>query len=53
MKIVIEFECAFNKDKFNETFCRLSVDAHLMVGNYEKETLGMLSNAFENAKVLE
>lgn len=57
MKIVIEipkeFECDFNKDKFNETFCRLSVDAHLMAGNYEKETLGMLSNAFENAKVLE
>ena len=57
MKIEIEipkeFECDFNKDRFNETFCRLSVDIHLMAGNYEKETLGMLSKAFENAKVLE
>ena len=53
IEIPEEFECDFNKDRFNETFCRLSVDAHLMAGNYEKETLGMLSKAFEDANVLE
>jgi hypothetical protein len=51
IEIPKEFECDFNKDRFKETFYRLSVDAHLMAGNYEKETLKMLLKAFENANV--
>lgn len=54
MKIEIEipkeFEKHFEQDKFEDALCRLSTDAHLMAGNYEKETATMLIGAFKNSK---
>jgi len=58
MKLVIEipkeFEEDFKKDKFKECFGRVQVDLKYfegvtLCGNYEKETLDMLENAFQNA----
>ena len=58
MKLVIEipkeFEEDFKKDKFKECFGRVQVDlkyfkGETLCGNYEKETLDMLENAFQNA----
>lgn len=53
MKIVIEIPEAFRehweKDRFGESLCRLSGDAHLLAGNYEKELCNMLFIAFRRA----
>lgn len=57
MKIEIEipkdFEEHFNQDRFEDTLHRLSVDAHLLAGNYEQETAIMLIKAFKESKVLQ
>ena len=54
MKITIEIPSEyygeFEKDKFEETFQRMKADAHCLAGNYEKETISMLIEAFKNAK---
>ena len=54
MKITIEipseFEDEFEKDKFEETLQRVLTDVHCLAGNYEKETIYMLIEAFKNAK---
>lgn len=53
MKIVIEIPESFRehweKDRFSESICRLSGDAHLLAGNYEKELCDMLLIAFRRA----
>ncbi len=57
MKIEIEipkeFEAHFNQDRFEDTLQRLSADAHLIAGNYEKETAVMLIKAFREGKIKE
>ena len=54
MKIMIEipseYEGEFEKDKFKNTLQRMNADAHCLAGNYEKETMNMLIEAFKNAK---
>jgi len=54
MKITIEippeYESEFEKDKFENTLQRMKADAHCLAGNYEKETINMLIEAFKNAK---
>lgn len=54
MKIMIEipseYEGEFEKDKFENTLQRMKADAHCLAGNYEKETMNMLIEAFKNAK---
>lgn len=54
MKITIEipseYEAEFEKDKFEDTLQRMKADAHCLAGNYEKETINMLIEAFKNAK---
>jgi len=40
----------YEKDKFKESLSRLIADAHLLAGNYEKETANMLIKAFEDSK---
>ena len=54
MKIEIEipkeFEDHFKKDRFEDTLHRLSADAHMTAGNYEKETAIMLIQALKNSK---
>ena len=56
MKIEIdipkEFEEHFKQDRFEDTLRRLRADAHLIAGNYEKETVIMLIKAFQNAKII-
>lgn len=53
MKILItipeEFEEEFQKDRFEDSLHRLISDAHLLAGNYERETAKMLIFAFKNA----
>lgn len=44
-----EFEQEFQTYRFEDSLHRLSVDAHLLAGNYEKETARMLIFAFKNA----
>lgn len=55
MKIEIEipkeFEEHFYQDRFEDTFHRLSADAHLIAGNYEQETANMLIKAFKDGKI--
>ena len=46
-----EFVQDFKKDRFKDTLNRLSADAHLVAGNYERETAAMLIKAFQNASV--
>lgn len=55
-----EFEEHFNSDRFEDSLRRLSADAHLIAGKYERETVTMLIKAFrealpskENAKKVE
>ena len=62
MKIEInipkEFEKEYLADKFKDTFDRVMADVHwnmtthepAVAGNYEYETLKMLSEAFANSK---
>ena len=49
IKIPEEFEEHFYKDKFEDSLLRLSMDAHCLAGNYEKETASMLIEALKNA----
>lgn len=55
MKIAIEipseFESEFEKDKFEDSLRRMKADAHCLAGNYEKETVSMLIEAFKKAKI--
>lgn len=44
-----EFEQHFQADRFEDSLHRLSADAHLLAGNYERETAAMLVEAFKNA----
>lgn len=54
MKVLIEipkeFESHFHMDRFADSLLRLKADAHLVAGNYEKETAYMLFQAFQNAE---
>ena len=54
MKIIIdipkEFIWHFETDRFADSLKRLKSDAHLLAGNYEKELMDMLIEAFKNAK---
>lgn len=49
IKIPEEFEEHFYRDSFKDSLLRLSMDAHSLAGNYEKETILMLIEALENA----
>ena len=49
IKIPEEFEEHFYKDNFKDSLLRLSMDAHCLAGNYEKETILMLIKALENS----
>jgi hypothetical protein len=53
LKIPKEFEYHFNYDRFEDSFHRLNADVHSLAGNYEKETVDMLIEAFKNAVVKE
>ena len=46
-----EFQDEFLKDGFEESLSRLCSDAHLVAGNFEKETAKMLINAFKESKI--
>ena len=54
MRVIIEIPQAFvghyEKDQFEESLRRLSADAHLLAGNYEKELVEMLIDAFRQAR---
>lgn len=50
IEIPKEFEEHFKQDKFEDTLHRLSADAHLIAGNYEKETAIMLIKAFADSQ---
>ena len=49
IKIPKEFEEHFRKDRFEDSLHRLSADAHLLAGLYERETAAMLIESFKNA----
>lgn len=56
MKIEIEipkkFEADYNSDKFDDFFMSVSVDINLngnLCGDYERETVQMLREAFRNS----
>lgn len=53
MRIIIdipkEFEEHFKQDNFEDTLHRLCADAHLIAGNYEKETAVMLIQTFKES----
>lgn len=51
IEIPKEFEEHFKQDRFEDTFRRLSADAHLIAGNYEQETAIMLIKAFKEGKI--
>lgn len=44
-----EFEWHFQNDRFKDSLNRLSADAHLLAGNYEREFVTMLIESFKNA----
>lgn len=46
-----EFEDHFNADRFKDSLNRLSADAHLLAGLYERELVRMLIEAFAQAEV--
>lgn len=46
-----EFEDHFNADRFKDSLNRLSADAHLLAGLYERELARMLIEAFAQAEV--
>lgn len=56
MKIIIdipeEFESHFERDRFDESLCRLRTDAHCVAGKYEQELCDMLIEAFNNGTLL-
>jgi hypothetical protein len=51
IEIPQEFEEHFNKDQFEDSLHRLSADIHSVAGNYEREVVEMLIEAFKKAKV--
>lgn len=55
MKVIIdipkEFVYHFETDRFADSLKRLKSDAHLIAGNYEKELMDMLIEAFKNSRV--
>ena len=50
LNIPPEFEDEYNKDRFKESLSRLIADAHLLAGNYEKETARFLITAFQDSE---
>lgn len=50
LNIPPEFEDEYNKDRFKESLSRLISDAHLLAGNYEKETARFLITALQDSK---
>ena len=50
IEIPKEFEEHFNQDQFEDSLLRLREDAHLLAGNYERETAEMLVKAFKDSK---
>ena len=50
IEIPKEFEGHFEQDRFEDSLHRLCADAHLIAGNYEKETAIMLIKAFKESK---
>lgn len=53
IEIPKEFEDDYNKDKFDEFFCRVLSDIvdGTTCGRYERETAEMLQKAFEESKI--
>lgn len=55
MKLLIEippeFEGHYCHDGFDDSLERLKQDAHLLAGNYEKELVDMLIDAFQKAQI--
>lgn len=53
IEIPKEFEGDYNKDKFDEFFCRVLSDISdgTTCGRYERETAEMLQKAFEESKI--
>ena len=52
IRIPNEFVGELENDRFRDTFERAKADFHCMAGNYERETIDMLIEAFKNADVL-
>ena len=52
IRIPNEFVGELEKDRFRDTFERAKADFHFLAGNYERETMDMLIEAFKNADVL-
>ena len=51
IKIPHHFVGELNRDRFKETFERAKADFNLCAGNYERETIDMLIEAFKNGEV--
>jgi hypothetical protein len=51
IKIPKNFIGEWKKDRFKETFERVKADFDFWAGNYERETIDMLIEAFKNAEV--
>lgn len=51
IEIPEEFEKDFKHDRFEECLTRLSADAYMTAGNYEKETAIMLIKALKDSKL--
>ena len=52
IKIPEEYVGELLQDRFRNTLERAKADFHLLAGNYERETINMLIEAFKNANVL-
>lgn len=52
IKIQEEYVAELANDRFRGTFERAKSDFHFWAGNYERETMDMLIEAFKNAEVL-
>ncbi|MBQ6482725.1 MAG: hypothetical protein IJI45_16575 [Anaerolineaceae bacterium] len=56
MKILLHipsgYEDEYKRDQFVDSLSRLIEDAHLLAGNYEKETAYMLIDALKTAQSL-
>ena len=50
VKIPREFVQHWENDRFEDSLHRLSADAHLLAGNYEKELITALIDAFADAE---
>lgn len=51
IKIPHQFVGELYRDRFRETFERVKADFDFWAGNYERETIDMLIEAFKNAEV--